>query len=165
MSKKVEVILLKDLKSKGKMGEIISVLEGYARNYLFPNGIAKIANEQAIKEMEAQKKAEAIREENQKKEAENIASMINEQSIDIYMNSGENGKLFGSVTSKNISDALYEKFAISIDSHNIRYLSEEEEEKSINTLGIHPCEIKLYQGVTAKINVNVCESREKTNKS
>lgn len=163
MSRKIDVILMNDLKGKGKMGEIVSVLEGYARNYLFPNGIAKIASNQAIKELEIQKEIKELKIEEEIKEAKKTANNIEGKSIDIYMNAGESGKLFGSVTSKDIADALFEKFSISIDKHKIQYISAESEEKrSIDTFGNYPYEIRLYQGVIAKINVNVCE-KEKVN--
>lgn len=155
---KVEVILLKDLKGSGKKGDIISVAEGYARNCLLPMGTAKIADDFSIKELEMQKEAELKRHEKEFDRAKEVKSMIDNQSVDVYVLGGENGKLFGSVTSQDVSDALDRKFGIKIDKRKIK--STVEGLKIIDTFGTYPYEVKVYTGVSASIRVNVKDKSE-----
>lgn len=164
MKKKLDVVLSKDLWGKGSIGDIIKVALGYARNYLLPNGIAKVASAQTIKEAEMRKQTIAFRLEKEKEQAQKIANEINGQSVDVYAKVGESGKLFGSVTSQDVAGALSGKFNVDVDKRNVSLvLVDGEESKTIDVCGAYEYEIKLFQGVHAKITVNVKSDDEKVN--
>ena len=102
----MKVILLEDVRKKGKKGDIINVSDGYAQNFLFPKNLAKEATAQALSELNSKKASEIYEEGLKKEEAEKIFSIINEKIIGIQAKSGAEGKLFGSVTSKDIAQKI-----------------------------------------------------------
>ena len=143
------VILLKDVKGLGKTGEVVKVSDGYARNMLIPKGAATEATEGNVRNLEKQK---AIQTENKKKElaeANALADRIKELTVVIKTKSGEGGKLFGSITSKDIADALSSQHKIDIDKRKFIL------ENPIKHIGTFSVEIKIYPEVTAKLNVTV----------
>ena len=143
------VILLKDVKGLGKTGDVVKVSDGYARNMLIPKGAATEATEGNVRNLEKQK---AIQAENKKKElaeATALADRIKELTVVITTKSGEGGKLFGSITSKDIADALASQHKIDIDKRKFVL------ENPIKHIGTFEVDIKIYPEVTAKLNVTV----------
>ena len=143
------VILLKDVKGVGKSGEVVKVSDGYARNMLLPKGMATEATEGNVRNLEKQK---AIKEEHRQKElaeAKELAEKIGQLKVTIATKSGEGGRLFGSITSKDIADALAEQFKISIDKRKVVL------ENPIKHTGDFELDIKIYPEVTAKLKVTV----------
>ncbi len=145
----MKVILLEDVKSVGKKGQIIEAADGYARNFLFPKKLAKEATKASINEIEVKNKAAKAKAERELAENKKLAETIKEKKVNIHVKMGENGKLFGSVTSKEISQALEEQTGISIDKKKI-HVSE-----PIKEVGEKTVEIKLSPEVSATLLVNV----------
>lgn len=142
----MKVILRQDFEQLGKIGDLIDVKDGYARNYLIPRNIAYLATQSAMQLLEEEKKQNARRMEKQKKDAEKTASQLEKASVTIKMKVGEDDKLFGSVTSQMISDVLREK-GVSIDKRQI------ELEDSIKSLGIYDVKVRLQGGVAGTVKV------------
>lgn len=146
----MKVIFLADVKGKGKKGELKNVSEGYARNFLFPQNLAIEANQGNIKTLEMKKQGEEKRLEEKLNEAKKFKQEIEQLTVEIKAKSGEGGRLFGAVTSKQIADTL-KKMKIKVDKRKIE-LSE-----PIRTLGYTNVPIKVHQEVTATIKVHVVE--------
>lgn len=142
----MKVILRKDVDTLGKVGDVINVKDGYARNYLIPRSIAYVATDSSVKALEEEKKQEARRVEKERKSSEALAGDLEKTSVTIKMKVGEDDKLFGSVTSQMIADALKEK-SINIDKRQI------ELEDTLKSLGIFDVNVKLPGGVTGKVKV------------
>ena len=143
------VILLKDVKAVGKAGEVVKVSDGYARNLLLPKGLATEATEGNVRSLEKQK---AIKEEHRQEElaeAKAQAAKIAELKVVIKTKSGEGGKLFGSITSKDIADALAQQHKITIDKRKFVL------DAPIKHTGDFELEIKIYPEVVAKMKVTV----------
>ena len=143
----MKVVLLKDIKNKGKKGDIITVNDGYAQNYLIPNGIAIPGNASNINEANQAKQANAYKEEQNIKQAKELAEKLKDLQTTIKVKSGANGKIFGSVTNKEVAEALA-KNGYNIDKKKI-------EIDSIKSLGVYSVKIKLYTGVSTNIKVSV----------
>ncbi len=146
----MEVILLKDVKSLGKQGERVKVADGYARNFLFPQGIAKEMNAQAQAEFKNREAAKQHKIDVAKATAEKAAKALNGKNIRIHAKAGANGKLFGSVTAKDVSEAIKAQTGIDIDKKKISV-------EDIKTYGTYECQIKLYQGISASLYAVVGE--------
>jgi large subunit ribosomal protein L9 len=142
----MKVILRKDSATLGQAGAVVTVKDGYARNYLIPRGIAYEATDGGVRQLEEERKQLAKRIDKEHKQAENIAVQLEKISITLKMKVGEEDKLFGSVTSQMIADALVEK-EIQIDKRHI------ELDEPIKALGIYDVPIKLAEGVGGKIKV------------
>jgi large subunit ribosomal protein L9 len=142
----MKLILRKNVETLGKTGEVITVKDGYARNYLIPRDIAFLATESNIKALEEEKKQEARRLEKEKKSSESLAGELEKISVTIKMKVGEDDKLFGSVTSQMIAESLKEK-GINLDKRQI------ELEDSLKALGIYDVAVKLAGGVQGKVKV------------
>ena len=147
----MKVILKQDVKNLGKANTLVNVNDGYARNYLFPQGLAVIADSAAINEMKMRSDAENTKRERELANAKKIAEKISDKTIVFHSKAGENGKLFGSITGKDIADKLEKDFSISVDKRRINL------PEAIRTLGLHEVEIKLHQGVSSVIKVNVID--------
>ncbi|MEX1139235.1 MAG: 50S ribosomal protein L9 [Bacteroidota bacterium] len=142
----MKVILRQDFETLGNIGDIVDVKDGYARNYLIPRNIAFQATEGGMQRLEEEKKQVVKRGEKQRKESENLAAELAKLSITIKMKVGEDEKLFGSVTSQMIADAVVEK-GTKIEKKQI------ELEDSIKSLGIYDVPVKLSAGVTGTVKV------------
>ena len=147
----MRVILLEDVRGSGKKGQIVNVSDGYARNCLFPKKLAKEANKQSIKELNDAKESLKHKSEVQKIEAEKIKELINEKSIKILRKGGEKGKLFGAVTTKDISLEIKKSFDVEIDKHKIVL------QDNIKSFGSYKFDIKIFPGIIASMLVMVVE--------
>lgn len=147
----MKVILLKDVKGQGKQGDVVKVSDGYARNYLFPNNLAVEATKRNLNELKTRKAADDKRRQTELDKARKQAEAISNLEVVVTAKSGESGKLFGSVTNKEIADVLKEKHGIDIDRKKI-VLSE-----PIRSLGSYQLEVKVYPEVTARLKVRVDE--------
>jgi len=146
---RMKVILKQDVKGLGKAEELVDVSDGYARNYLIPRGLAAEANASNINIMKTKKEAEKNRKARELAQARELAARLKEIVVTIRTKSGEGGKLFGSVTSKDISDKLKKDFNIDIDKKKI-VLPE-----PIKSTGNFEVEIKLYPEVSGKLAVKI----------
>jgi large subunit ribosomal protein L9 len=143
------VILKQDCKGLGKAGDVVKVSDGHARNLLIPKGIAAEATDGNIRSLEKQKKSDAEKHKKDLAEAKALAERIGALSVKIRTKSGENGRLFGSITSKDIADALAEQHKIRVDKRKIAL------ESPIKNTGSTSVEIKLFPEVTAALRVDV----------
>lgn len=146
----MKVILKQDVKGLGKKGELVNASDGYARNFLFPKGLAAEANAQAMSEFKNKQQAEKYRIETETAAAKAAAERISGKTIHITAKAGQNGKLFGSVTSKEIAEKVRAEFGIETDKRKIIV-------DDIKQFGTYEFEIKLYQGISAKLYVMVGE--------
>lgn len=146
----MKVILSQDVKSLGKKGELVSVSDGYARNYLFPRKLASEANAQAMNELKNRESAEKYKVETELKAAKKTAEKLEGKTIKISAKAGQNGRLFGSVTAKEISEKLKAEFSLEVDKRKI-VLDE------IKSFGIYPVEVKLFSGLSASFYIQVGE--------
>jgi large subunit ribosomal protein L9 len=142
----MKVILRKDVETLGKIGDVITVKDGYARNYLIPRSIAFAATENNVRALEEEKKQQIRKLEKEKKSSESLAGDLEKISVTIKMKVGEDEKLFGSVTSQMIADALKEK-NVNLDKRQI------ELEDTLKSLGIYDVSVKLSGGVMGKVKV------------
>ncbi len=143
----MKVVLIKDLKGKGKSGDIIEVNDGYARNFLIPNNIAIIGNASNLNEAKQAKASHDYQESVAKEKARKIANELKGKTITIAIKSGQNGKIFGSVTNKEIASQL-EKQGYDIDKKKI-------EVQNIKTLGKYSAKIKLFAAISVEITIDV----------
>lgn len=148
----MKVILLQDVKGLGKKGDIVNAKDGYARNFLFPKNLAKEATDGNVKVLEEQKTAKKIRQEEELAKAKELAEKISELTVELKGKSGENGKLFGSITTKDVSEALKKQFKIDIDKRKMDI-----EGGNIKNIGVTIVEVKVYPNVSAKLKVKISE--------
>lgn len=148
----MKVILLQDVKGLGKKGDIVNAKDGYARNFLFPKNLAKEATEGNIKVLEEQKAAKKAREAEELAKAKELAEKLSQLTVELKGKSGENGKLFGSITTKDVSEALKKQHNIDIDKRKM-----EIEGGNIKTIGTTIVDVKVYPNVSAKLKVKVTE--------
>lgn len=146
----MKVILKADVKGLGKKGQLVNASDGYARNFLFPKNLAAEANAQAMSELKNKEDSEKFRIATEKAAAQKAADKIGGKTVKLTAKAGQNGKLFGSVTSKEISEKLKSEYDISVDKRKIVM-------DDIKAFGTYEAEIKLYNGISAKIYVNVGE--------
>ena len=142
----MNVILKQDVKGLGKKGEMVKTSDGYARNFLFPRGLAMEANKQAMSELKNRQEAENYRIATETAKAKEAAAKLEGKTLKLTAN----GRLFGSVTSKEIAELIAKEFGIQVDKRKIVV-------EDIKNFGTFPAEIKLYNGVTAKLYVMVGE--------
>ncbi len=143
----MKVILKQEVKGLGKKEDMVNVSDGYARNFLFPRGLAAEASASNINVMNTKKEAEKSKKDRELAQAKELAMKVKETVVVIKSKSGETGKLFGSITSKDISDKLKSDFNLSVDKKKI-VLPE-----PIKTLGTTEVDVKLYPNVSAKLTV------------
>lgn len=146
----MEVILKSDVKNLGKKGEKVSVSEGYARNFLLPRGLAAELNAQLLSELKNKQSSEKFKAEEELKTAKANAEKINGAIVIVKAKGGANGKLFGSVTVKEIASAVNAAFNISIDKRKL--VAED-----IKAFGTYNVQVKLHPNVTADFKVKVTE--------
>ena len=145
----MKVILLDNIKGVGKKDEIINASYGYARNFLFPKKLAVEANTENLAKLNNKKEAAIYKKDKEKQEAEELAKKLKGIMLKIKVKSGENGKIFGGVTSKEISENLKAQYNFDIDKKKI------ELKETIKTLGGFVVTIKLYEGVVASLKIDV----------
>ena len=143
----MKVILLEDVKSQGKKDDVIEINDGYARNFLFPRKLAIEATKTAMNELNNRKAAEKFRADQELKKAQEEGNTLNGKTVTIYQKTGAGNKLFGSVTAKEISEAIKSLFGIDVDKKKI-VISE-----PIKTIGEYSVELKLHINVHVKITV------------
>jgi len=144
----VKVILRKNVATLGDAGEVVAVKNGYANNFLIPQGMATRATEGTLKALETEKKQQARKVELQRKSAREHAQKIEQMSLKVYAKAGESGKLFGTVTSADIADALKVQ-GIDIDRRKITL------EAPVKSLGKYEAEAKIFMDITVKVHFEV----------
>lgn len=147
----MRVIFLKDVKGKGKKGEVKNVSDGYARNYLLKNKIAEEATPGNMKILDAQKRKDAQEEQNEKEEAINLKDKLADLTVEIKAKAGDGGRLFGSITSKQIAEVLEKEHGYKVDKRKI------ELGEPIRALGYTTVPIKLHPEVSGSIKVHVAQ--------
>ncbi len=145
----MKVILLDNIKGVGKKDQIINASDGYARNFLFPKKLAVEANNENLAKLKSQNESKAFKKETEKNEAQKISEKINEITLKIAVKAGENGKIFGGVTAKEIAESLNKEYKIEVDKKKIA-LSE-----TIKNTGTYTVDIKLYEGIIAKLKLSI----------
>lgn len=145
----MKVILNQDVKGQGKKGDLVNVSDGYARNFLFPRNLAVEANAQAMSEKANKDSAAAFRLAEEKAAAEAKKAKIDGKTLKIVGKAGQNGKLFGSITPKEIVEVLKTQYGLEVDKKKISLRSE------IKTFGTFECDVKLYTGIVANMNIEV----------
>ena len=150
----MKVILLADVKGTGKKGELVNVSDGYARNFLFPKKVAREANAQAMNELKNHEASVQHKIEVEKATANDIAKKIDGKTVQLTAKAGKNGKIFGSVTAKEIAEGLKKSFGVDIDKRKIAL------DMDIKAFGAYHCEVKLYPGISAKIVAMVVGEEE-----
>ncbi|MGN0534452.1 MAG: 50S ribosomal protein L9 [Eubacterium sp.] len=147
----MKVILKQDVKGLGKKGELVNASDGYARNFLFPKGLAIEANASAMNEFNNKESAKKFHKAEELKAAQATADKLNGKTFKLKAKAGANGKLFGSVTSKDVSKQIKDELGIDIDKRKIVM-------EDIKSFGTVEAEIKVYQGISAKVFVQVSEA-------
>ena len=145
----MKVILKADIKGIGKKDEIINTSDGHARNYLLPRGLAVEANNENMSKLKAKQDSAKFKKSQEKEEAIKIADKLGKICLKIKVKSGENGKIFGGVSSKEIAQELEKEYKINVDKKKI------ELKETIKTLGMRTIEIKLFEGVVGKLKIDV----------
>lgn len=147
----MKVILLQDVKSLGKKGELVNASDGYARNFLMPKGLAKEANAQALNEYKNAESSKNFKIETQKAQANHSKQVLEGQVFQMTAKAGQGGRLFGSVTAKDISAEIKKQHNIIVDKRKI------ELDQDIKAFGTYNADVKLYTGIVAKIKIQVTE--------
>ena len=145
----MKVILTQDIKSIGKKGQVINASDGYARNNLLPKKLAVIADNTNLNELKTKQDANKYRRDMSKASAEELSKKMKDFELVFKIKAGENGKTFGSVTSKDIADELNKKYFVEVDKKKIGL------NDAIKTLGVYTIDIKLFEGITGKLKVTV----------
>ena len=146
----MKVILLKDIKSVGKKGDVINAADGYARNFLFPRQLAQEATDANMHILNKKDENERKKKTAEIEEAQKLASELKDKVVKIIGKAGENRKLFGAITTKDIATALKKQYNLDIDKKKIVT-------DTIKLLGTYDVEIKIYPEISTKIKVLVCE--------
>lgn len=146
----MKVILKADVKSLGKKGELVNTSDGYARNFLFPKGLAVEANASAMNDFKNKEKAKQFHKAEEIKAANAVKEMLDGKTVKLTAKAGVNGKLFGSVTSKDVAEKIKAEFSQDIDKRKIVL-------QDVKAFGSFQAEVKIYQGISANIFVQVSE--------
>lgn len=145
----MKVILKEDVKSLGKKEELVDVNDGYARNFLIPKGLAVEASSTNLNIMKTKKDAEKSKKDRELAQAKELAEKLDKTTVVLKAKAGDNGKLFGSITNKDVSDALKKDHKLDIDKKKISMAD------SMKSLRSYSVEVKLYPGVSAKLTVKI----------
>lgn len=145
----MKVILKADIKGVGKKDEVINASDGYARNFLFPKNLAVEANKENMSKLKAKQDSAKYQKNQEKEEALRIADKLSKILLKIKVKAGENGKIFGGVSSKEIAQELLKQYKLEVDKKKIDL------KETIKTLGVHNVEIKLFEGVVGKLRIDV----------
>lgn len=146
----MKVVLTQDVKGLGKKGELVNASDGYCRNYLLPRKLAVEANSQAMSELKNREAAEKHKLDTEIAEAKKVAASIEGKTVKLSAKAGANGKLFGSVTAKDIAEVISNQLGINIDKKKIQA-------EDIKMFGVYPVEVKVYNGISASLFVSVGE--------
>ena len=147
----MKVILKQDVKNLGKKGELVNASDGYARNYLFPKGLAVEANATAMNDFKNKESAKKFHKAEEIKAAEADAAKLEGKTFKLTAKAGASGRLFGSVTAKDVAAKIKEDLGIDIDKRKIVM-------DDIKQFGTSEAQIKVYQGITARVYVQVSEA-------
>ena len=149
----MKVILQADIKGVGKKDQVIEASDGYARNYLFPKKLAIEANAENMNEWKAKQNSQAFKKSQEKEEAKKIAKRMENSIVKVEIRAGENGRIFGSVSSKEIAENLEKQHKIVVDKKKIDL------KEPIKSLGVRVVDVKLYEGIIGKLKVDVIPQR------
>ena len=147
----MKVILTQDVRSQGKNGDLINVSDGYANNFLLPKGLAKPATKQALNELEGKRGAEQYRRNMEEQKAINISERMKDIKVSFTAKAGKEGKLFGSITSKDVAEALKAQYNIDVDKRKIDLGD------GIKTCGVRDVKVTLYPKIVGTFKVEVTE--------
>lgn len=145
----MKVILKADIKGVGKKDEIINASDGYARNFLLPKNLAVEANAENLAKLKAKNDSKAYQKDQEKQTAEKTAEKLSKILLKIKVKAGENGKIFGGVSAKEIAEILDKEYSIKVDKKKIDL------NETIKTLGVRTIDIKLFEGVIGKVKIDV----------
>ncbi|GCD09416.1 50S ribosomal protein L9 [Clostridium tagluense] len=146
----MKVILLKDIKSVGKKGDVVNAADGYARNFLFPRKLAEEATDPNMHILNKKNETERKKKTAEIEQAQKTANELKDKVVKIIGKAGENGKLFGAITNKDIAMALNKQYNLDVDKKKIVT-------DTIKLLGTYEVEVKVYPEISTKIKVLVCE--------
>ena len=145
----MKVILMQDIKGVGKKDEIINASDGYARNFLFPKKMAVEANNENMAKLKGRNDSKQYKKDVQKQEALDISKKLENITLTLKVKAGENGKIFGGVTAKEISEELNKQYQVKVDKKKIDL------KETIKNLGTFTIDAKLYEGVIGKIKIKI----------
>lgn len=145
----MKVILKQNIEKVGQVGDVVEVSNGFGRNFLLPRGKAMSYTKGNFKQVEYLKKSELEKKDKELSEAKNLAEKLNNISLEIKVKAGKEGKLFGSITSKDITEIILNKYKIGLDKKKIDL------KESLKKLGVHNISINLYKDVVSQIKVNL----------
>ncbi|CCY99232.1 lSU ribosomal protein L9p [Clostridium sp. CAG:793] len=145
----MKVILLENVKGVGKKDEIINANDGYARNFLFPKNLAIEANSTNLSKLKSKQDSASFKKSEEKKNAEEMKEKLSKIVLKINVKAGENGKIFGGVTAKEISEQLKKQYNYNIDKKKIDI------KETIKTIGMFTIDLKLFEGVVGKLKIHI----------
>lgn len=148
----MKVILLQDVKALGKKGDLVNASDGYARNFLFPKNLAREANAQAMNEYKNAENSRNFKIATEKKQAEDFKAQLEGKTFEMKAKAGQGGRLFGSITAKQIAEEIKKQYNINIDKRKVVL------ESDIKEFGSYKAEVKLYTGIVASITIKVSEA-------
>lgn len=144
----MKVILKADVRGQGKKGDLVNVSDGYARNFLFPRGLAAEADAQVMNEIRNKEEAARFHAAEEKRKAEQMAAELKEKAVTVTAKAGQNGRLFGSVTTKEVADAMKAQYGLEVDRRRITMAD-------VKACGTYDAEIRLLAGITTQFKVIV----------
>lgn len=145
----MKVVLLDDVKGQGKKGEVVNVSDGFARNFLYPKKLAKPADNQIISEIKAKKDSEAFKKTEEKKQAIALSEKLKDTVLVYKTTGGADGRLYGSVTAKDVSEKIEKELGLLVDKRKIII------NDTIKTTGVYTVELKLYPEISTTIKLQV----------
>lgn len=148
----MKVILLQDVKALGKKGDLVNASDGYARNFLFPKNLAREANAQAMNEYKNAENSKNFKIATEKKLAEGYKAQLEGKTFEMKAKAGQGGRLFGSITAKQVAEEIKKQYNINIDKRKVVL------ESDIKEFGSYKADVKLYTGIVANITVKVSEA-------
>ncbi|MDP2211158.1 MAG: 50S ribosomal protein L9 [Candidatus Aquicultor sp.] len=150
----MKVILKETVGGLGRIGEVVEVARGYAQNYLVPRGMAVVATPGTLKDWEHKKATTSKRQAHELSEAQELADSIKDKEVTVEAKAGEGGKLYGSITAKEVAEAITKQLKIEVDRKKVDIAG------AIKELGAHPATVKVYPGVDAVVSINVVAAKE-----
>ncbi|WP_018962947.1 50S ribosomal protein L9 [Coprothermobacter platensis] len=154
----MKVYLLKDLPGTGKKGQIVDVAEGYARNYLFKNNLAVVADDKLIEDVKKREERQQKKEEDRYRNAQNLKAELEGKLVTVKAPGGESGKLYGSVTTRQIAEAFRKQLGLDVDSKEINM------PETIKSVGTYEISIHLFKDIWATVKVRVEKDSDKESK-